>query len=254
MESEPSSAGILCGWSFSKSTRVYTQPHPSWRLSLLRRAQWPHGPTAQPEPQAALCSKARLGRVSGPCVVGAPAPPDRILPPGRALCTRWPPSPSSPVRLPRPFGPHVLTHSMALPTATRQGPAGQSAPRRWHYALASCVTGTPQRPQLCSGPARRRVHKRHADGSQPASRSHAGTRTSTCCTCTRAAHAPSDSPPCRPAPAQLLAPTSDTSAPPPQTCRQLRGDAPCLHDPNPAPLQDPGAWPLGKGLIVCLCF
>lgn len=69
-----------------------------------------------------------------------------------------------------------------------------------------------------------------------------------------AAHAPSDFPPCRPAPAQLLAPTSDTSAPPPQTCRQLRGDAPCLHDPNPAPLQDPGAWPLGKGLIVCLCF
>lgn len=164
------------------------------------------------------------------------------------------PQPLLPLRLPRPFGPHVLTHSMALPTATRQGPAGQSAPPRWHYALASCVTGTPQRPQLCSGPARRRVHKRHADGSQPASCSHAGTRTSTCCTCTRAAHAPSDSPPCRPAPAQLLAPTSDTSAPPPQTCRQLRGDAPCLHDPNPAPLQDPGAWPLGKGLIVCLCF
>lgn len=206
-------------------------------------------------------------RTSGSTVLQGPARP-RVRTPRRGgsgptrprpaawTCSVRPvaPQPLLPLRLPRPFGPHVLTHSMALPTATRQGPAGQSAPPRWHYALASCVTGTPQRPQLCSGPARRQVHKRHADGSQPASCSHAGTRTSTCCTCTRAAHAPSDSPPCRPAPAQLLAPTSDTSAPPPQTCRQLRGDAPCLHDPNPAPLQDPGAWPLGKGLIVCLCF
>lgn len=197
MESEPSSAGILCGWSFSKSTRVYTQPHPSWRLSLLRRAQWPHGPTAQPKPQAAPCSKARLARVSGPPRRGGSGPTRPR--PAAWTCSVRPvaPQPLLPLRLPRPFGPHVLTHSMALP---------------------------------------------------------AGTRTSTCCPCTRAAHAPSDFPPCRPAPAQLLAPTSDTSAPLPQTCRQLRGDAPCLHDPNPAPLQDPGAWPLGKGLIVCLCF
>lgn len=174
-----------------------------------------------------------------------------------------PPAPPPPAASPALWSP--CAHPQHGPAHSH--PTGPSrtvgATARWHYALASCVTGTPQRPQLCSEPApptassparRRGVHKRHADGSQPASCSHAGTRTSTCCTCTRAAHAPSDSPPCRPAPAQLLAPTSDTSAPPPQTCRQLRGDAPCLHDPNPAPLQDPGAWPLGKGLIVCLCF
>lgn len=132
MESEPSSAGILCGWSFSKSTRVYTQPHPSWRLSLLRRAQWPHGPTAQPEPQAAPCSKARLARVSRPGVVGAPAPPDRVLPPGRALCARWPPSPSSPCGFPGPLVP------MCSPTAwpCPQPPDRAQQDSRRHRALA----------------------------------------------------------------------------------------------------------------------
>lgn len=207
-------------------------------------------------------------RTSGSTVLQGPARP-RVRTPRRGGSGPTRPRPAAWTCSVRPVAPQPLLPRAASPALwspcahPQHGPAhshptGPSrtvgATARWHYALASCVTGTPQRPQLCSGPARRRVHKRHADGSQPASCSHAGTRTSTCCTCTRAAHAPSDFPPCRPAPAQLLAPTSDTSAPPPQTCRQLRGDAPCLHDPNPAPLQDPGAWPLGKGLIVCLCF
>lgn len=128
---------------------------------------------------------------------------------------------------------------------------------------ASRVTSTPQRPHLCSQPAtrlsaaprlQRGAHKHLVDRSRPASCRHACIYTSTCSTCTRTAHAPSEFPPCRPAPPQLLTPTSDASAPQPQTCRQLRGEPRRLHPRNPAPPAGPRGPGLGEARIVRLCF
>lgn len=167
-------------------------------------------------------------RTSGSTVLQGPARP-RVQTPRRGGSGPTRPRPAAWTCSVRPVAPQPLLPRAASPALwspcahPQHGPAhshptGPSrtvgATARWHYALASCVTGTPQRPQLCSGPARRRVHKRHADGSQPASCSQRAPA--------RAPAAPAHAQHTRPQTSRPVAPPPLSCSPPLPTLQRLR--------------------------------